>query len=315
MARAIGAAASAMEEGVGVTRMPDVEHVLTVRNELGEGPIWDHRAQRLRWVDIERSRLYGYDPVSGRWTVVVTPVAFTALGLHAQGGFVIAGADGFARWHDESESYEPLVNPIHDLPDSRFNDGAVDPGGRFWAGTMHTADPDAPSIGLYRLGADGRCDHVIVGVTISNGIDWTPDGRTMYYTDTERGTITAYDFDVATGEIAEARTFARIDEAEGAPDGLCVDAEGHVWSAIWGGSKVIRFAPSGERAAEVALPATQVTSCAFGGRDLDELYVTTAWSGLDEDELEAQPLAGDLFRVRPGVRGQRVHAFAPEQSD
>lgn len=289
--------------------MPEVEHVLTVRNELGEGPIWDHREGRLRWVDIERSRLYGYDPVSLRWTVVVTPVSFTALGLHAAGGFVVAGADGFGRWHDESEAFMPIVDPMEAVPDSRFNDGAVDPGGRFWAGTMNTANPDAPQNGLYRLHEDGRCDHVLSGITISNGIDWTPDGRTMYYTATERGTITAYDFDARSGRIAEPRVFARIDETEGAPDGLCVDAEGHVWSALWGGSKLIRFAPSGERAAEYALPATQVTSCAFGGRDLDELYVTTARSGLDEDALEAQPLAGDLFRIRPGVRGQRVHAF------
>jgi sugar lactone lactonase YvrE len=208
----------------------------------------------------------------------------------------------------------PIVDPLEGVPESRFNDGAVDPGGRFWAGTMNTANPDAPQNGLYRIDEAGGCVHVFSGITISNGIDWTPDGRIMYYTDTERGTITAYDFDARTGSLAEARVFARIDEAEGAPDGLCVDAEGHVWSAIWGGSKVIRFAPNGERSAEYALPATQVTSCAFGGRDLSELYVTTARSGLDEGELDAQPLAGDLFRIRPGVRGQRVHAFAPSGS-
>jgi sugar lactone lactonase YvrE len=289
--------------------MPEVEHVLAVQNELGEGPIWDDRERRLRWVDIERSRLYAFEPLTGRWSYVSTPVPFTALGLRRAGGFVVAGRDGFALWHDESGTYEPLVDPEEHLPDSRFNDGAVDPAGRFWAGTMDTKDPAAAESSLYRL-SGGTCDRMLSSVTVANGIDWSPDGRTMYFTDTLRGAIDAFDFDPHTGDVTKRRPFARIDDAEGKPDGLCVDADGCVWSALWGGSRVIRLLPNGERAGEYAVPATQVTSCAFGGAGLDELYITTARSGLGAEELAGQPLAGDLFRLLPGVSGQRPHAYA-----
>jgi sugar lactone lactonase YvrE len=186
-----------------------------------------------------------------------------------------------------------------------MNDGEVDPSGRFWAGTMELGA--APGRGsLYRLGPRGEVTRVLAGVSISNGLGWSPDERTLYYIDSPTQRIDAYDYDRSSGAIANRRTVAEIDPASGLPDGLAVDAEGCLWVALWGGSSLHRYTPDGRLDRAVALPVSQVTSCAFGGPDLDELYVTSAWVGLEERE----PAAGGLFRLRPGVRGLPARRFA-----
>ncbi|HEX8231281.1 MAG TPA: SMP-30/gluconolactonase/LRE family protein, partial [Chloroflexia bacterium] len=186
--------------------------------------------------------------------------------------------------------------------ESRFNDGAVDPEGRFWAGTM-THDGSASS-SLYRLDPDYSVHTMAAGLTISNGIGWSPDGRTMYHTDTEKQVIHAYDFDAATGNIENRRDFVRTSEEEGFPDGLTVDAEGFVWSAFYGGWQIVRYDSDGKREREVRLPVANVTACTFGGHDLTDLYITTAWSGLNEEQRREQPLAGDLFLLHTNIKGQ-----------
>lgn len=284
--------------------MPEVEHLLRIQNDLGEGPLWDHRQETLWWVDIERSHLFSYDPATSEQRTFQSPTPITVLGLHEGGGFVTAGQKGFGFWDDATETLDLLVDPERDLPNTRFNDGAVDPMGSFWAGTMNPSDSGKPANGLYRLNRDASVTRILDDVTVANGIGWSPDRRTMYFTDTRKRTIFVFDYDANTGSVSNRRPFVSFSPAEGVPDGLCVDADGCIWSALWGGAKIIRFNPDAERQLDISVPASQVTSCAFGGEALDELFITTARTGLSAQERARQPLAGDLFRYRPGVQGQ-----------
>ena len=208
-----------------------------------------------------------------------------------------------AFWDEDTHQFDPISHPDADKPQRRFNDGGVDPTGRFWAGTMNEADAESRIHSLYRLDTDLSLEQVLDDVTIANGLGWSPDHTIMYFTDTFRHTIFAYDYDLSTGAIKNRRPFIEIPEAEGYPDGLTVDSAGCIWSAIWGGSKVIRFDPQGQRLTEVSLPVAQVTSCAFGGANLNTLYITTAWTGLNWRARLKQRRAGDLFCVQTDTPG------------
>jgi len=190
-----------------------------------------------------------------------------------------------------------------------MNDGKCDPAGRFWAGTMDVGDQRGRGA-LYRLGTDLGVTRVLQGVTTSNGIDWSPDGQTMYYVDSGYPTIDAMDFEGSTGTPTRRRTVLSLGPGDGTPDGLTVDADGHIWLALWGGWEVRRFAPDGAPGPVVRLPVARVTSCVFGGEDLGDLYITSAWSGLSDDERASQPHAGGVFRCRPGVHGRPARRFA-----
>ena len=215
-----------------------------------------------------------------------------------------ATARGFAFWDPEWYAIGLLSQLKPCPPQIRFNDGAVDCSGRFWAGTMNTTgDPAAADGSILRLDPDGSIRTMDTGFGCSNGLGWSPDNRTMYFTDTFRGVIYAYDFEPAKGTLGHRRPFVQIPAQEGYPDGLTVDSDGFVWSARWGGWKVVRYDPEGKAEREIRLPVSNVSSCAFGGTDLDELYITTAFESLPPEERTRQPLAGDLFRARPGVRG------------
>jgi sugar lactone lactonase YvrE len=195
-----------------------------------------------------------------------------------------------------------------DRPGNRMNDGACDAAGRFWAGTM--ALDERPHAGaLYRLDPDLTVHTMLTEVTISNGIDWSLDGRRMYYVDTPTRRIDVFDFDVAAGAIANRRTFVEVPADAGLPDGLTVDAAGFVWVALWGGAALRRYGADGTLERVVPLPVTHPTSCAFGGAALDELYVTSARIALTAEERKRQPQAGGVFRVRPGVAGRPANLF------
>jgi len=224
--------------------------------------------------------------------------------LDESGAIVAAAGTRILRISDgEAE----LLAVTGDDPDIRFNDGACDARGRLWVGTM--ADDEGPGRGsLYRLDERGL-EKVLSPVSISNGIDWSLDGRTMYYADSTDLRVYAFDFDVETGQLATQRTFIELDEGEGFPDGLTVDAEGCVWLAIWDGWRVRRYGPDGEILGEFQLPVARPTSCAFGGSDLGALLITSAYTRLDEAELAAQPDAGAVFAVRPGVGGRPANRF------
>jgi len=289
-----------------------VEHVLASQSRLGEGPIWHHEEKTLYWVDIHRKRVERYQPASGRHDRFAFHSAITALGLRARGGFVVATDKGFAFWDGHSTELEFIQDPEQDRPHNRFNDGAVDPGGRFWAGTMYEG-PETEELAegrLYRLDADRTVRLMETGLTISNGVGWSPDKKTMYFTDTLRRVIYAYDFDVATGTIENRRPFVRTPEELGFPDGMAVDSEGFIWSAHWGGWRIRRYDPQGKVEREILLPVECPTSCTFGGEDLSELYITSAWTALSAESRSEQPQAGDLFRIKVDVKGQPETLFA-----
>jgi len=289
--------------------MNELELVLDARADLGEGPVWDSRTNRLAWVDIMAARLNFFDPASGATASFETGQPIGAAVPRASGGFVLALQSGFAHLDLESGHVEPLASFDGARPEVRMNDGKCDAAGRFWAGTM--AFDFRPGAGaLYRLDPGLGVNTIVPGVTISNGLDWTLDGQAMYYVDTPTGRIDLFDFDPLTGAIANRRPFVEIPPSAGSPDGMTVDSAGNIWLALWGGSAVRCYSPQGLLERVVEVPASQVTSCAFGGPDLADLYITSARGGLTPEQLERQPHAGSVFRVRPGVSGRPANSFA-----
>jgi sugar lactone lactonase YvrE len=270
---------------------------------VGEGPIWDADANVLWWVDIMSSELYAYDPQTGenrKWNVgqhVGTVVQ------RAAGGLMLAVQDGFAAFDPASGALEMLADPEANLPGNRFNDGKCDPAGRFWAGSMAYEDQSDQG-SVYRLDTDHSVDKMIEDIGISNGIIWSLDARTMYYTDSLDFAIRAYDYDVATGGIDNERVIIDIPKAMGFADGFTIDEEGMLWVAHYGAGRVRRWNPdSATVLAEIDLPAAGVTACAFGGPGLDQLFITSASLRLSDAEKAQQPHAGGLFVAEVGVRG------------
>jgi len=280
--------------------LPEAELFVDARARLGEGPVWDARSGRLIWVDIEGAALHSTHPKTGETTTQPMPSPIGIAVPRQSGGFVAALEDGFHAI--ESDGRTELIAAIDNRARGlRFNDGACDPAGRFLAGTMaYDFRPGAGS--LYRLEPDLSVSRLIDSVTISNGLGWSPDGGTMYYVDTPTKRIDAFDYDVASGAISRRRPFVEI-EGEGRGDGLCVDVDGAVWVALWPGWSVRRYLADGTLDAIVPLPVAEVSSCVFGGPSLDELFITTAWSTLSDEQRAAQPLAGSLFRASVGTRG------------
>ncbi len=292
--------------------MNQVEHVLTVQNKLGEGPVWSAEEQALYWVDIENNSFFRYFPTTSKYESFDVGVPIGVLALRAAGGLVMATKNGFAFWDPKTQALQFLANPEADKPHTRFNDGAVDSQGRFWAGTMCGLSEicSAPEGSLYRLDPDGSVSIMETGIFIANGIDWSPDTKIMYFTDSTRHVIYAYDFDPATGAIENRRPFISTPDEIGVPDGLTVDSEGCIWSARWGGWKITRYDPTGKVEREIQLPVQCPTSCAFGGANLDELYITSAWNELSVEQKKNQPYAGDLFRVKTDTKGRVSPKFA-----
>lgn len=266
---------------------------------LSEGPRWDARREELLWVDIIASRLHrarlGADSLLDEVVSIQFDRNVGAAAPAAGGGYVLAAGGGFL-FADESGNVRELAQPEAGRDDVRMNDGACDAQGRFWAGTM--AYDESPGSGvLYRLELDGSCTTVLAGLTISNGIGWSPDGSAMYLSDSGTGTIDAFDFDGSTGAIGGRRPIVHLTEPGVAPDGLTVDDEGCLWVALWGGGEVRRYSPEGSRLATIAFPVDRPTSCAFGGPAGRTLFVTTARHGLEESALVQQPDTGRVFRV------------------
>ena len=282
--------------------MSDVEHAFTSRDYLGEGPIWSVREQALYWLNIPSGTIHRWQPATNEHRSFSLGFSIGCLALRARSGLVLATKRGFATWSVE-DGLSIITNPLADKPNMRFNDGKVDRQGRFWAGTMVDQGPRTPDGCLYRLDPDGSVHTMLTGLRVPNGLGWSLDNKTMYFTDTPDHTIYAFDFDAVSGSIANRRPFAVIPEADGKPDGLTVDSEGFIWGAHWMGSRLTRYDPSGRIDRVVRVPVQRPTSCAFGGANLDELYITSAALDISDEERKQQPDAGDVFRVRPGVRG------------
>ncbi|WP_433257091.1 SMP-30/gluconolactonase/LRE family protein [Streptosporangium sp. CA-135522] len=321
----------------GVVSEPEVVPVPAAR--LGEGPRWDDRTETLLWVDIPAGRVHRLDPADGSHGAIEVGQPVGVAVPRASGGLALAVRDGFAvlpesGWATATDRRGPrpddsgakprgglrpddsgvrpqdgvrpygrpdleLIAPVTaaERPGNRMNDGACDRAGRFFAGTK--AEDDAPGAGaLYRLDSDRHCERVLDGVTISNGIAWSPDERLLYYVDTPTGRVDVFDYDPGDGRLGERRVFAEI--PRGLPDGITVDARGHVWVALWGGGALVRLRPDGRLDLTVEIPVANVTSCAFGGPDLDVLYVTTAWDGT---------AGGELLRCHTTVEGLPANPY------
>jgi sugar lactone lactonase YvrE len=277
------------------------ERVADTRCALGEGPLWHPDEGRLYWTDITGGALYRYSPADGTYERCYEGPQVGGFTIQADGSLLLFRQQGaIVRWR--AGVVESLYAEIPEERNTRFNDVSADPAGRVFCGTMATKQRRGR---LYRLETDGTLHVAVDSVGISNGIGFTPDRRGMYYTDTADNAIYLFDYDEATGMIANRRVFARVPTEgvpteEGSPDGLTVDSEGGVWSARWDGSCAVRYAPDGTITDRVAFPAKKVSSVAFGGADWGDLYVTTA--GGDRRETEGDG-AGAVFRFRPQVGG------------
>ncbi|GAA3232570.1 SMP-30/gluconolactonase/LRE family protein [Pseudonocardia petroleophila] len=270
--------------------------------EHGEGPVWHRSYRGVRWVDLLAGDVLELDGDAVRRTHVGAVAA--AFRPRVDGGTVLADERGFVLL-DADLRVERRLGDLWTGADVRMNDGGCTPDGAFWCGST-AYDGRAGAGELYRLDPDLTVRRMLTGLTISNGFATAPDGRTVYHVDTPTRRVEAFD---PVGDPAARRTVVRIPDGAGFPDGLTVDADGGIWVALWGGSAVHRYTPDGVLDTVVALPVTQVTACAFGGPDLDRLYVTTSALGLDARARAAQPSAGALFVVEPGFRGRPVLEF------
>jgi sugar lactone lactonase YvrE len=286
------------------------ELILDAKALLGEGPCWHEPTGELYWVDIEGEAVHIFDPGTGvdrRIGVGQMPGFVVA---RRSGGMVVGTQHGFQALDPATGVLTPIHDPEVGLKENRFNDGKCDSAGRLWAGTTRIAHDRADGA-LYCLDAGGGCHRKLGDIWISNGLAWSGDDQTMYYIDSPTQRVVAFDFDVAGGGISGQRTVIEVPEGMGTPDGMTIDEEGMLWVALWDGWRVTRWNPAdGRLLGEVEMPVARPTSCVFGGENLDELYITSASTRLPAGELAKQPLAGGLFRVRPGIRGARTHAWA-----
>jgi sugar lactone lactonase YvrE len=279
--------------------------------ELGERPVWDANVDGLVWVDINAGLLHCFTAGGGDAVIASVGVPVGAAAPRAGGGYVLATLTGFQLLAPDGTADGPPVVPAGMPSNVRFNDGACDPVGRFWAGTA-ARDGAAKTASLYRLDGDGSVTEVLSAVSESNGLAWSPDAATFYYTDSgePESRVRAFGFDLRAGTLHDERDLIRFRPDDGVADGLVVDADGCLWIAMWDGGSVRRYSADGELLGLYRVPVSRPTCPGFGGPDLDELYLTTAWEGLADDRREAEPLAGHLLRSRPGVRGQAPTCYA-----
>lgn len=291
--------------------------ILDIHDKLGEGALWCPQERALYWVDVPMpAAIQRYVPATGtheRWDM---PQIVASMAKRADGTLLVAAHHGLYVFSPATGSLKLVAAPEAAVPENRSNDGGTDPRGRFWFGSMQNnlAPDNSPvDIGaqgvLYKVEAGFRVTPMEGGIGISNATCWSPDGATMYFADTMRNTIFAYDFDADLGAVSNKRVFSDL-EGHGHPDGATTDSEGYLWNARWEGGCVIRFAPDGRVDRILEVPAPRVTSCVFGDDDLETLYITTARIYHDDDELARYPQAGGLFSARVGVRGTVKPMFA-----
>ncbi|HEV8503457.1 MAG TPA: SMP-30/gluconolactonase/LRE family protein [Casimicrobiaceae bacterium] len=283
--------------------------VLDQRASLGESPVWSVDEQVLYFVDINAPSIVRFDPATGGATSMPMPASIGCMALRRSGGFVVALRDGIWLVARDGTPGERIAAAPYDPAHHRFNDGRCDLQGRFLVGSMNERR-DAPSGTLVRLDPDRRLHVVLEGMTISNGLAWSPDGLTMYHADTPTRTIRAFDYDAARGTPSRPRVFAAFDGETDRPDGGAVDSAGNYWSAFYRGGKVVKLSPHGERLAEYATPAMCPTMCAFGGPDLCTLYVTSARNERPAEELARLPQSGGVFAMRVDTPGRPEPRFA-----
>lgn len=283
--------------------------VLDARASLGECPTWSTRERALYWVDINEPALHRFDPQTGEDRPMAMPASIGSFALRERGGFVVALRTGIFLADAEGRIERKVADAPYDPHHHRFNDGRCDPRGRFLVGTMNE-NRDVPSAALYRLDPDFSLHRLFGDITISNGLGFSPDGRTMYHADTPAHVVRAYDYDLATGVPRAPRVFAQWSGETDRPDGACVDSAGDYWVAFYRGGKLMQLSPRGDLVREHAVPAMCPTMPAFGGDDLSTLYVTSARQQREPAELARFPQSGGLFSQRAQVAGLPEPRFA-----
>jgi sugar lactone lactonase YvrE len=284
--------------------------VLPHRCLLGEGPIWDDKRKAILWIDILCGEIHEYSPQSRSHKIIAVDQMIGAVVVCQDGNLLAALKNGFGFVNRENGEVNMIANPESKIPGNRFNDGKCDPDGRFWAGTMsHTDEPEMGS--LYVFGKDHTINKKISNISISNGLAWSADHRTFYYIDTPTFTVVSYNYDKESGEISGKNIIININEEDGSPDGMTIDDQGMLWIAHWDGWQITRWDPNtGKKLLSITMPVARVTSCAFGGDALEDLYITSASTGLTDEELVNQPLAGSLFVIKNiGYKGQPGFEF------
>jgi sugar lactone lactonase YvrE len=293
-------------------RKSNVELVIDSKSELGEGAIWNYKTGELIWVNITGKILNFYNPELNNNKEMFTGQMIGTV-VPAESGLVIVALDeGIYALDPATGTKSFIVNPVENDAEIRFNDGKCDPSGRLWAGTMSLTGKKKAGA-LYRLDSDTSIHKMIENVSVSNGIVWSPDYKKMYYIDTPTRMVMAYDYNDETGEISNPAVAVEIPEEMGLPDGMTIDSKGNIWVALWGGSAVRCWNPeTGKLIRKIEVPAKNVTSCAFGDKDLGTLYITTARQNTSDEELEKFPNAGGVFKIRPGVKGLQAFYYKGE---
>ena len=286
-----------------------IEVLVERQSVLGEGPVWDVQEQRLYWIDSHGKEVYRAREDGSQFESRPVPDFIGSLALRESGGLILSLADGFYFFDFDTGKCEKILDPEPDLPQTRVNDGKVDKRGRFLAGTMDKTE-EAPVGGLYRLDPDLSCHKIEGNIQVSNGPCWSPDGKTFYFTDSWTKYISAYDYDLDTGELSNKRKFADIVDQKGATDGSTVDSEGYLWNAQAYSGKVVRYSPDGKVDMVIDFPILKVTSVMFGGKNMDILFVTTMGKAL-EQFAPTQPKGCSLFVIRDlGIKGVPEPRFA-----
>ncbi len=292
---------------------PEVKLVLDAQNILGEGSIWNHKTQELWWIDIEGQTLNTYNPKTDvSRTIDVKERIGTVVPSQDGLSAILALQTGIWKMDMKTEEKSMLTMLESDTANIRLNDGKCDPAGRLWVGSMHLNQIEHAA-NLFQVTETEQqvsFKKMQDSVTISNGIIWSLDEKTMYYIDTKRGNVRAYDYDKSTGDISNERVVITVSDTLGYPDGMTIDHEGMLWIALWNGNCVSRWNPNtGELLQTIPVPAHNISSCAFGGENLDILYITSAKVDMTEEELKAKPNSGGVFKVVPGVKGVKSYFF------
>ena len=285
------------------------ELILDAKATLGEGAIWNHKEKMLYWIDIEEGILHKFNPVSAEDMQFNLNKRIGTVVPSEKSGLLVALEDGIYHYDLKTDSISFIVNPAENSFEIRFNDGKCDPAGRLWAGTMSLTGKKKAGA-LYCLNNNGDIENKIDSVSISNGIVWSLDNKNMYYIDTPTGKVKEYNYDKPTGEISFSRDAVVIPTDMGHPDGMTIDSKGNLWIALWGGSAVACWNPnSGELIYKIDVPVLNVTSCAFGGENLETLFITTASRGIRQDEIGNYPYRGGLFKADPGIKGVPAYFY------
>jgi sugar lactone lactonase YvrE len=285
---------------------PAARVAFATSTEIGECPIWCHRTQTLWWIDVFKGLIHSStDP---RSPVHALPAPIGSIGLMRTGGLMAATSRGIVLIGGDRQNPEFIADPIGDHETYRFNDGKVDPMGRFWVGTMRrdgTKDGE-----LWAVSRSGRTQKLLEGLSLSNGMGWSPDGRRFFHIDSNRWTLTAFDCDLAQPSLANGSIIHTFDDSGGnKPDGLAVSRDGDLWVTIWGGGRILRLSPAGAIKTEIKLPVSRPASCAFGGTDMRTAFVTTARYGLSATELEREPDSGSILSFEAGIEGLPTALF------